>query len=447
MTEILSSHSRWNFIAFVKVLRVDTASQTQPRSTRFNFLAFIVDFVGFMLAMAFVSVDSVMPSMVRHLTDSAPVIGSVSMVFSGVWLLPQLVVANLIKDKPRKRPYLIAPMIGRIGFVLIGLGLWAGLARSPVVMLVLFFVSIVMFSVGDGISNVAWLDILARALPVKQRGRLFGIGEALSGLLGIGVGLLVRNILGNPQIVFPNNYALLFGLASVSMAISAVGGILIQEPSPSTTNSQGDVQAGQHWSKLLVIDGAFRRLVICRLLVAMVGLASPFYVLYATDVLSLPQSVIGSFVIAQTMGAAGASVLLVLVSEHWGPRSVIHIGSAAGAIGPVFGLVVHFVDASWLVRAYPAVFVLLGVSNSIWGVGFYNYLLEITPGRMRPVYLGTLSTILGLLALVPVLGGWLLETTSYAVLFSATFILTAAGFLFSLTLKPPKAIVRSGALK
>jgi hypothetical protein len=38
---------------------------------------------------------------------------------------------------------------------------------------------------------------------------------------------------------------------------------------------------------------------------------------------------------------------------------------------------------------------------------------------------------------VPILGGWLLEATSYVVLFGLTTALLGAGFLVSLGLTPP----------
>jgi MFS family permease len=78
----------------------------------------------------------------------------------------------------------------------------------------------------------------------------------------------------------------------------------------------------------------------------------------------------------------------------------------------------------------------LGVVNSSWMLGFFNYLLEIAPEHMRPAYVGLGNTIMGVLTLTPMLGGWLLEATSYTVLFGLTTVIAAGGFLLSLGLKP-----------
>jgi len=71
-------------------------------------------------------------------------------------------------------------------------------------------------------------------------------------------------------------------------------------------------------------------------------------------------------------------------------------------------------------------------------LGFINYLLEIAPEGKRPAYVGLGNTIMGVLTVVPMMGGWLLEATSYPTLFGVTAAIVAAGFVFTLGLKPPQ---------
>ncbi len=409
---------------------------TLPPHYRWNFVAFLVDYVCFGIAFTFVNVNSVMPALAGQLTDSAVVIGLVGTVFNGGWLLPQLATARLISGKPRKKPYMLAGLSGRITLWIIGLSLWAGLSRYPTPMLVLFFICLGLFAACDGVASVAWFDILARAIPLKQRGRLIGVGQISSGLAGVGAGILVGLTLA--RMPFPNSYALLFTLAGAILIPSVVALTLIREPPPRSTSSETADRVKDKWLQLLVIDPSFRRLMICRLLIGMMGLATSFYVVHAADVLRLPQSIVGDFVTAQTLAGVVASGVLGLVSERWGPRYVIHVGSAAAAIGPLFALAAHLAGDGWLVQAYPFVYVALGVVNSSWMLGFFNYLLEIAPEEMRPAYIGLGNTIMGALTLAPMAGGWLLEATSYTVLFGVTTVIVAAGFLLTLGLKPPQ---------
>lgn len=405
-----------------------------PPHYRWNFAALLVDYVCFGIALAFINVNSVLPAFVGQLTNSAPVIGLVTTIFRGGWLLPQLAVAHLIHDKPRKKPYLLAGLSGRILFWVTALALWAGLARYPAATLILFFTCFGLWTASDGLASVAWFDILARTIPLKRRGRLIGAGQFISGLAGVAVGAIVGLILNHRP--FPQDYALLFTMAGVAFVPSAIALALIREPVDEQVETQQDGQAKNGWLKLLVKDHAFRRLMVCRLLLGMMDLAVPFYVVHAENVLRLPVTIIGGFVVAQTLAGLAASAVLSLVSERWGARHVARIGSAVAAMGPLFALSAHLASSGWLVWAYPFVYAVLGVVNSAWMLGFFNYLLEIAPEGMCPVYVGLSNTIMGTLTLMPMVGGWLLETTSYTVLFGVTTALVTVGFLLTLGLKP-----------
>jgi MFS family permease len=421
-----------------------------PPHYLWNFRAFLVDYISFSIAFNFFNPNSILPAFVGELTDSALVVGSVSTVFSGGWLLPQLVSARIINDKPRKKPYLLAGISGRVVFWLVALGLGLGLGqKSPAAMLALFFTCLLLWAMTDGIGSVAWFEIMARAIPSKRRGRLLGTAQVVGGLAGIGVGALIGQILSH--LSFPSNYTLMFALASTLLIPSTVALFLLRELPSSVTLPETDALAEEPrfrrlvtWLKLPFANPAFRHLMLCRIMVAMMGLATPFYVQHATKELALSQTIIGSFIIAQTIGGVAASALLGWVCERWGPRPVIRIGSAAAILGPLFALVVHL-GGSRLAPAYPLVYASLGTINSAWVMGFFNYLLEIAPEGLRPTYIGISNFVMGILTVVPVIGGWLLEATSYTVLFGSAAVLVAAGFLLTLGLKPPLPVALAEA--
>jgi len=413
---------------------VSTVPNTPLPNYRWNFSVFLVDYVCFGLAFTFLDISTVIPAFVGQLTDSAPLIGLAGTIFSGAWLLPQLVFARYINDKPRKKRYMLAGTSGRVLMGVIALALWLGLARHPTAMLTLFFVCLGLFAASDGFASVAWFDLLARAIPLKRRGRLMGTAQFIIGVTGIGAGALVGLVLGRGS--FPHNYALLFTLASVMLLVSVFALAFLREPPLENAGPETDGQAREGWLTPLVSDPAFRRLMVCRMLVGTMGLANSFYVVHAADELGLPQSVIGSFVAAQTVARIVTSVAFGLLSERWGSHYVIRIGSAAAALGPLFALAAHLVGEGWLVWAYPLVYVALGVVNNAWMLGFFNYMLEIAPKGMRPTYIGLGNTIMGALTLAPMAGGWLLKATSYTILFGLAALIVTVGFLFTLGLKP-----------
>jgi len=403
---------------------------------RWNHVAFVIDYVFFGIAMSFARPNSVLPAFVSQFTRSAPVIGLVSTVLNGCWLLPQVASAQWISGMARKKPYLVAAMGGRVGFWIIALALWLGLAQRANLMLLLFFVCFGLFATCDGLASVAWFDLLARSIPIKRRGGLMGIAQVISGLAGLGVGWVITQVLTGTRFPFPENYALIFTFAAVAFIPSAIALISLREPRIDPVEHEPRRPRKNGWLTPFARDPAFRRFVLCRVLVGLVALVSPFYVIHATDVLALSPAVVGSFVAAQQVGALVSGALLGLVSNRWGPLLTARISSALTIAAPAFALGAHLAQDSFLVQAYPLVYFVLGVYQSSSMLGFYNYLLEIAPDDLRPSYIGLANTTLGILTLAPTLGGWLLEATSYTVLFGLTVVLVSLGFVVALNMRP-----------
>ena len=183
------------------------------------------------------------------------------------------------------------------------------------------------------------------------------------------------------------------------------------------------------------------------MLIGLMNLASAFYVVHAQDVLLLPERAIGTFTIAFTVATIAASLALGALSARRGPHAVIRVAAVAAIASPLYALAAHLAGSGWLVTAYPIVFAGLGIVNSTWIVGFANYTLELAPEGLHGAYIGVGNTVLGLLAVAPLLGGWLLEVSSYTVLFGLTTIGAIVGFVFSLRLEPatPPACDLDGA--
>ncbi len=407
-----------------------------PSHYRWNYVAFLTDAVCFWTALSFFDPNSVLPAFVRQFTNSSLVIGLIGTVYDGFWLLPQVVIACQITGKSRKKPYLLSGMWGRLVFVGLALALWAGLGEYPVAILVFFFILLGLFSLSDSITSVAWFDILAKAVPMKQRGRLLGTAQLISGLAGLGAGAIIASILGNPNLPFPKNYVLIFSLAAIVLIPSTIALASVREPLESKIDKETDHKhKSNDWLTPLREDALFRRWTVARLLVGMISLSTPFYVGHAVDKLHLPMSIVGGFVAAQTLAKAAGGIIFGAVSDRWGPRIVIWAGGLFSIAGPLFACIAHLMGNSFLAKLYPFVYVTLGFVYSSWMLGFSNYLLEIAPKNRRPLYIGLSNSIRGIQILAPILGGWLLETTSYPLLFGTTTAVVAVGMILTFTFK------------
>ena len=412
-----------------------------PPHYRRNFVLFLVDYVAFALAFAFVSVYSVMPAFVRELTDSEPVVGLIGTVHAAGWLLPQLGVAAAVAGRPRLKPImLVASATGRSLFLVQALVIWGGLTRYPSPMLVVFFSCLALFTLLDGVATVIWFDLLARAIPLAGRGRLMGIGNILSGLFGIGAGVLVTRILESSSLVFPNNYALLFAIAGAIHIPAVIALSQLKEPeAEAETVADGEAKSSigkmlghlkTVWSK----DANFRRLMGVRWLLRTIDLSYGFYILHAIDVIGLPQGFTGWFVSAERTGGIVGSLGLAWLNEKFGPRAVIWAGSLAALASPLLAVILHFTGGA-LPMLYLIVPFFFGVTNSSWLLGLFNYLMEMAPDGQRPIYIGLSNTLAGLLVPAPFLGGFILRYTSFPVLFVMSTVGAASGLALSLRLK------------
>jgi MFS family permease len=232
------------------------------------------------------------------------------------------------------------------------------------------------------------------------------------------------------------NYAWLFALAGVSTLLGLIALASIHEPLEDVPEERASWRDYlPQLVRILQEEPAYRRVIAAWLLSGLAGLASPFYVLYATDQLQLAQETIGLFIIAQTLGSLVGSSGLGALAERRGPGAVIQVSVAIGASGPLAALALHFAHvAGWLPVAYAWVFVVLGIVGSSMMLGFMNYVLELAPPGHRPTYMGLSNTLGGLLVLVPPLGGWLLQATSYPVLFASAAIGPAMAGLIAMRL-------------
>jgi len=403
------------------------------RADRLNFAAIFADYVLFGVAMNLLGISTVLPAFARRLTDSAPLIGSVTAVWNGAWLIPQLVAAQALVHRVYKKPALLfSGLIGRPIFLVVTLALLVGAWRQPALMIVLLLGCIAFFWMSDAFCSIAWFDIVAKVIPSERRGWLFGLAQITEGLLALGVAAFVSFMLGSTGPSFPDNYAWLFGLASLSAMLGLGALSLIREPPESKPPEAASWRVYATQLKELWAGGAiFRRFILARLLDGCATLATPFYIVYATDALGYGPETIGVFIAAQTLGGMMASFGMGALSERAGPGAVIRVAVTAHLSGPLVALLTWPLrGAGWLWIPYAWVFVVIGVGNAGLMMGWMNYVLEIAPPGHRPTYTGLTNTLTGALIPVPILGGWLLQSTSYP----ALFIAAALGPLLALGL-------------
>jgi MFS family permease len=415
-------------------------SDIAQRHLRRNGLAILGDYLSFGVGLVFVSSSTTLPAFAATLTSHKVLIGAVTAAWTTGWLLPQVLAANYLSNQPRKYPIMVRWQLwGRPVMLLFTLWLLLGGAQLPGLTLGLLLLTLAVFMGTDSVVALAWMDLLGKTLAPDVRARLIGLGQVLTGLGAIGAGLVIRWLLGPTGPAYPLNFAWLFGLAALCFAASTGFNLLIVEPDEVVPKQRSRLRAYlPEMARLLADNPAFRRVTAIRLLGGLSTLATSFYVVFATDHLGLPASTIGVFAGAATFGSTAAGLVLGPLASRFGTRRVVQVITWAQVSVPLVALLA----ASGRLGAsagfvFPLLYVLLGVYEGSLMLGFVNYVLDIAPPGQRPTYLGLTNTLAGLLIAVPLLGGLLLEATSYPVLFACAAVGPLAAAILSLRLAAP----------
>jgi len=406
--------------------------------TRWNFVIIVLDVALFFAGITFIDPVVVLPVLLDKLGGSEVLIGLLGALQRAGWLVPQLFATSLVLHRVRKKPFVIYPaIVSRFPIILLAIAfLLPGIASHFTWLICILVASFALFFFADGLVGVPWHDIIAKTIPPDLRGRFFGSTQFIGGILAIGAGAVVRRVLGDPNIPFPRNYGLLFALAAISVWISGFFIALIKEPTGATLEERHTfsrilraIPSTLHRHVLL------RRVIVAQNLIGIAGVAMPFYAVYAHTKLGLPEAVGGIFIWAAIGGSVGMSLVWAFLNDRFGPLAVIRGVSLFAAAVPTAALTLpHIVGIlhveSSMALIYAIVFFLNGAT---WGgawMGITNYIFEIAPDNVRPLFLGLATTLAAPTVLMPVIGGWLLNAIAYETLFMIAAVGAIAGVCY-----------------
>jgi predicted MFS family arabinose efflux permease len=89
---------------------------------------------------------------------------------------------------------------------------------------------------------------------------------------------------------------------------------------------------------------------------------------------------------------------------------------------------------------YGWTFVSIGMFQTAQFVGFASLNVDLAPPGQRATYVGLFNTLSSLVIVWPAIGGWLLQRTSYEVLFGVTAVCLIIAHAASWFLPPTPAI-------
>jgi MFS family permease len=425
--------------------------------TRWNFAVIVAEATFFMAGLAWVDPSSVLPMFIGTLTPSTVVIGVITVLQRLGWLLPPIFMAAVLGHRPRRLPWLRWPvLLGRLPFLVFVGYLWLCGLGSPRAVIWLLVIAYSGISLGNGLLGISWQDIIAKSIPSRLRGRFFGTMQFATAGAAFGVGLVVRWMLGPGGPGLPLGYTILFTAMAVFLTASIVGCWMVREPiRPVLDRPQSVREILLGALPLLRERRAFRALVFTASLGFGISFSLPFYMVYARQVLHVPEEIAGVYIWAMTIGGALSSILWGYLNDRRGPRAVLRGGGALVTVTPTLAICVPAIALALrgllpgLADALPYLFAVVffaggSTMGAMW-MGSMNYLFELTSHQDRPRYIAlfNLFTVPG--AFVPLLIGLLLNYLPFSAVFSLMVACGGAALLLSCRLPHPTPLDSSTA--
>jgi MFS family permease len=193
---------------------------------RWNIVCHLLDGVFFFAALITISREMVIPTLISDLSDSALLVGLVTLIIQLGSLLPQVFYAKRVEGLAyKKRAVVVTAILQRVGWVpfLISLFLWWD-AR---ITLPLLFAMLACNSIGSGLIVPVWTDWYAKTVPEHFWARLLGLRRVVPAFVGLGLGELIGSIMENFEP--PERYRILVSLAILFYALSLLCVALVKE--------------------------------------------------------------------------------------------------------------------------------------------------------------------------------------------------------------------------
>jgi MFS family permease len=417
---------------------MNAEATTQLRHLRRNLILFAADYIIFGASIALISPSAVIPDFVSLLTDNEAIIGLSGSLFHLMWLLPQLLFAQIISRRSRRKPFMsftVVPFRISMGIMAALIALLGG--DQPTGILFTFLSFYILFAVGDGLVTIVWVDLLGNTLPPRWRSMLFMVAQIGVAIATLGSREVVRHLLGPNGPAFPQNYALLFGIATVGFVIGGVCLVLLREEESGIPIEPGPPmrQYLAYLGTVLRSDRDFRVYIAIRVLFDLTTMSVPFYVIFGIGVLKLERDVlIGDSILIGTVGTSLASLLVGWVSRRSGSRAVIRLMGIGSLLHPALALLSIFAGPPAL---YASLF-LNGAIHAAFAPGYFDWLITHAQPDRRPIYIGLANTISAVSYFSPFFGGIILERTSYTALFALSASLALIGLVVSIFLSEPR---------
>ncbi|WP_347240639.1 MFS transporter [Thermus sp.] len=363
---------------------------------------------------AFLNPNIVLSGFAARLGAPGALIGLLPALLQAGGMVPQAFLAPWVARLPRKIVlYRRVAALRLSGVLLMALSAFL-FSENPSLLLLGFLLGLLLNALFTGVSSLPFWEVVAKTTPQGRRAALFSARNLVGGLLAFLAGFLVREVLSLP-LPFPLPYALLFALGALAYGLGWYLFGLTEEPEEAPKEARLDLKAP-------LLSPAFRRYLGVRLLLALAGLAEPFYAAYAVRALGQGKE-LGLYLSLYALAFTLSNLLWARMAER-GSRGVLRAGAFLALLSPLLALLLP-------PGLFGLVFLLQGAYLAALGLSTTTLLLNLAPPGERSAAIGLANTLAGLFAFSPVLGGYLADRLGFPALFLLAALLYALALLLA----------------
>jgi MFS family permease len=384
----------------------------------------------------FIDGTMIIPLFLSSLTQSQFIIGLAGALMLAGSSLPQILAAHQVDQTPRRLDmYLKTGWIRLSALLLLVLTVFSYRILPSVPILLwgsILFLSLLQLS--TAFSTLAFLEIVRTSMPVTHRGRLWGYRRFFGGFGVLALAPLISLILS--KFDYPVSYGIMF----IFVLILTAAGIYIfsfVEEKPYVPPTAGRRLAEYLRSTLRDMRGEPRYawISISQLMAGIWTMTLPFYIVFARNVLNMPEADAGWFIASQMMGKITSNMFWAYLDDRFSSRVIYHFVPlpsllAAGAIA----LITPATPNAFLILM--GAFFMMGVALTGFDIGFTNMTLDLADTHGGAGALGVMNTVNAVFSFLPMLGGILIDFFGFQSIFLLSMTAAVAVWPVSLRLIP-----------
>jgi len=386
---------------------------------------------GFFISVAttIAEANTILPLIVSYFGGGAILVGFFSSLLRGGAILVQMYAAFYAQGYNHMQKYMRRVFLARfIAWFFIGICIIVFENDYPNFTLFCIGIGLFIFSFSAGFGAIYFKEILAKIFTKEYRGKSMAIRQFFSSFGALLSGAAAGYIIETYE--KPFSFGILFIVSALLMGFGFWAFGTIDEPiKQNVTTKEKSFKDFLNNAKILLSNDTKLQIQVVTFLLSYSYLfALPFIIVDASSKINLDGAAIASIITVQMIGAMFSNIL-------WGKLSSNKQNKLISNIIIIFHIIaisLAFIASN--IYFYMFIFFLSGAAMDGYRLASMNLLINIAPEDKRPVYSAIQSNITSFGIFFSLIGGFILNFTSYNFLYGFSIFMLLIAFIFSLKL-------------